>query len=39
MAINNLDIIWTSIFPRKTDTVLLIDSNAEIAFPISFKRL
>jgi len=39
MIINNYNISWTSIFPRKTDTVLLIYSNAEIPCPISFKGL
>ncbi len=35
MIINNLYLIWASCFPNKTDTILIVNSDAMLSMTIS----
>lgn len=39
MVVNDLDFLWPSCGPPKTDPPLVVDSNAVLTPPIAFQRL
>jgi len=39
MVINNFNMIWPIILPIKADSILFIDFDTELSFPITFQCL